>query len=398
MVSWDELIAPQTAGHGCAEAWTEPDIAAELSSLLDGVDIGLALWSEAGVLLHCNRSFRLAFGFGNQACRAGASLRQILVLAGAGRKGTEHAPAGIERLLEAHRAGSTAEWRGPAGQWWQVHFAIQPNRQRLCRVLDISQQKRLEQECRQLATSSEGETPLAKGLAHMGHELRTPLNAIIGFSDLILSEAIGPLGHPSYAEYAQDIHDSGQVLLTAVDRIALMVKLEAGLIRPQSAEVSHRVVIALALETVEPIARAANVSLLDRSGDTDVSLFIDRFLASSILIYLLENAVAATAAEGVVEVHCAVAADGSVALEVRDRGKGIDPSVLETIREPFVRLDSVNPRCPAGVGMGLAVADRMAGVLNCTIELESTPAHGTTARLAIPADRVVHAARGLSWP
>lgn len=398
MVSWDELIAPQAAEHGWAEAWTEPDGAAELSSLLDGVDIGLALWSEAGVLLHCNRMFRLAFGFGNQACRPGASLRQILVLAGAGGNGVEQAPAWIERLLEAHRAGSTAEWRGSAGQWWQIHFAIRPNRQRLCRVLDISHQKRLEQECRQLAASSERETPLAKGLAHMGHELRTPLNAIIGFSDLIRSEAIGRLGHPSYAEYAQDIHDSGQVLLTAVDRIALMVKLEAGLVRPQSVEVSHRVLIALALETVEPIARAANVSVLDRSGEADISLFVDRFLASSILIYLLENAIAATEAKGVVEVHCAVAADDSIALEVRDRGKGIDPSVLGMIREPFVRLDSVNPQCPAGVGMGLAVADRMADALNCIIELESTPAHGTTARLAIPVDRVVHAAPSLSWP
>ena len=391
MVSWDDLLARETAEGGWGEAGLTAAEQGLPLSCPDGLDVGLALFSRSGILLQCNDSIRPAFGIANEACRPGATLQQILVLSGILADGRDQAATSPERLMAAHRTGGIAEWRSPDGRWWEALFVVQPDGRRLCRVLDVSHRKRLEHECRRLAELPEREMPLAKGLAHMAHELRTPLNAIIGFSDLIRSEAIGPLGHASYAEYAQDIHDSGQVLLTAVDRISLLVKLEAGLIRPQSVEVSHRVLAALSLETVEPIAAAAGVALLDCSGDAEISLFVDRFLAASILSYLLENAVAATQAKGAVELHCLPAADGSIALEVRDRGNGIDPAVLDRIREPFVRLDSVNPHGQAGVGMGLALADRMAGVLNCTIELESTPAHGTTARLSIPAERVVYA-------
>lgn len=389
MVSWDDLLAPDMAAnrgdagskslYGMPSPW----------SVFEDLDIGLALWSGSGVLLQCNRSFRQLFGSGYDACRLGASLQQILVLARAAHGGGDITLAGIDRLLDAHRTCSAAEWRGADGKWWQARFTSQADGQRLCRVLDISREKRLEQECRQLAEVSARELPLAKGLAHMGHELRTPLNAILGFSDLIRSEAIGPLGHPSYAEYAQDIHDSGQVLLTAVDRIALLVKLEAGLVRPRSEEVSHRALIAAALESIEPIARDAGVCVQNCSREREITVFADRFLISSILIYLTENAIAATPPEGVVEIDCLPAQDGALVFEVRDQGKGITPDAMASIREPFVRLDSANPRCPAGVGMGLPVADRMATLLNSTIALETSPTGGTTARLTVPGDRVV---------
>ena len=396
MVSWDELIAPNMAGAQWDADGVSEHRAASLWSVMDGLDIGLALWRSNGTLLQCNRPFRQLFGKGHEACRPGASLQQMLVLASAAHRGREQVPTGMGRLLDAHRTCSTAEWRGVDGRWWHARFSLHAAGQRLCRVLDISHQKRLEQECRQLAEVSAREIPLAKGLAHMGHELRTPLNAILGFSDLIRSEAIGPLGHPSYVEYANDIHDSGQVLLTAVDRIALLVKLESGLVRPQSEEVSYRALISAAMETVQPIAAEAGVTLQDYSDKGEVMLFADRFLVSNILTYLLENAIAATPPGGSVEVHCRGNGDGSLAFEVRDRGKGIARDVIELIREPFVRRDSANPRCPAGVGMGLPVADRMAALLNCTIVLDTAPDRGTAARLIVPAERVVQASPDLS--
>jgi len=388
MVNWDDLILPEVAGDMAADD-SCGNGEADLWHGLDGLDLGLSLWTAEGTLIRCNSTFSALFGNPTEACRSGAALQQILMLASMQHAGRDQAPAWVERLLSAHRNGGEAEWRGPDGRWWQARFGILEQGQRICRVLNISHQKRLEQEIRQLAEVSERDVPLAKGLAHMGHELRTPLNAILGFSDLIRSEAIGPLGHPSYAEYANDIHDSGQILLTAVDRIALLVKLEAGLVRPQSVEVSAQVLIAMALETVGPVAAAAGVTVNSVGPETDAVLFADRFLVSSMLTYLLENAVAATAAPGAVDLHCLRNNSGGLVFEVRDRGHGIAPEAIAAVREPFVRYDSANARCPAGVGMGLPVADRMAGLLACTIELESQPDAGTVARLIVPADRVI---------
>ncbi|MCA8926590.1 MAG: hypothetical protein KDC18_00870 [Alphaproteobacteria bacterium] len=391
MVSWSELILPDAVGEPNMDTY-RPDCGANPWAVLEGLDLGLALWSPDGVLLRCNALFVDLLGQRNEVCRPGASLQQVLMLAGLRQAGSRQASAWIEQMLTAHRKGGEVEWRGKDGQWWQALFTRLPDGKRLCRVLNVSNQKRLEQEVRHLGEISEREAPLARGLAHMGHELRTPLNAILGFSDLIRSEAIGPLGNPSYADYANDIHDSGQVLLSAVDRIALLVKLEAGLVRPQSETVTAAVLIAMAVETVEPLAAAAGV-VLEFAGDDDseTTLFVDRFLVSSALTYLLENAVAATDAPGRVGLHCRRTAEGGLAFEVRDRGRGIEPEALAAIREPFVRFDSANPQCPAGVGMGLPVADRMAQLLGCDIALESAPQAGTLARLTVPADRVVAA-------
>jgi two-component system, cell cycle sensor histidine kinase PleC len=388
MGSWNELALPlwsenNTVNHQGPAAPPHP------WHMLDALDVGIGLWSQNGVLVHCNSAFQQAFGAGSSVCQPGAALQQILVLACMSRGAQASRNEWVDAFLSAFHNCAGTEWRSAQGKWWRVQFWPYADNQRLCRILDISTEKRLEQECRHLADVSNSETSLTTGLAHMGHELRTPLNAILGFSDLIRSEAIGPLGHASYAEYAHDIYNSGQVLLTAVDRIALLVKLEAGLIRPQSANISCKSLALSTIEATASIAATAEVQIDNQVAADSPTLFVDQHLLISTLAHLLENAIAATVGQNSVELRCVFEPGDGLAFEVRDTGPGIPSDQLDAIRQPFVRLDSTNPKSPAGVGMGLPLADRMAALLNCTIALDSTPGAGTSARLLVPSDRVV---------
>lgn len=386
MVSWDELVVPAVSQNDNADD-AHSSVIADCWEVLNDLDVGVALWNERGILLHCNAVFKDAFNANANVCRPGAAIQQMLVMSGL-ETGTA-AREWVTEFLEAHRNSGSVEWRTRSGKWLHAQIWRRSDGHRLCRLRDVSTEKRLEQECRQLAQVSTAGSPMAKGLAHMGHELRTPLNAIMGFSDLIRSEAIGPVGHASYAEYAQDIYNSGAVLLTAVDRISLLVKLEAGLIRPQSVAVPCSAIGASAVEAVRVMADEAGVDIIDATGAEQHQVFIDRDLASSTLVYLLENAVAATPPDGSVDLRCQMDEAGDVVFRVCDRGTGIAPDQLTAILEPFVRLDSANPHCTPGVGMGLPLADRTAELLTCSIELTSEPGAGTIAELRIPADRIV---------
>lgn len=388
MVRWNELVQPLSPDNDPTDDSRSASLP-EPWDMLEGLDVGIGLWSHDGVLVRCNSAYQRAFSPGASVCQPGAALQQVLVLACMKTGEAASRNDWVDAFLAAFRNCGSTEWRSAEGKWWRAQFSPRPGNQRLCRILDVSMEKRLEQECRHLASVGNTETPLAKGLAHMGHELRTPLNAILGFSDLIRSEAIGPLGHASYTEYAHDIYNSGQVLLIAVDRIALLVKLEAGLIRPQSANVSCKSLALSTIEAVSAIATTAEVLIDDQVPADSPALFVDQHLLTSTLAHLLENAIAATAVGSSVTLRCVFDPNEGLAFEVRDTGTGIPTDQLAAIREPFVRLDSANPNFAAGVGMGLPLADRMASLLNCTIALDSTPGTGTCARLLVPSDRVI---------
>ncbi len=357
--------------------------------MFEELDVGLGLLNKDGILLCCNQAFQSAFGQAARICRSGAAIQQILVLACIDTGSATAANGWVESFLRAFRDGSSIEWQSHDHQWWRAQFFCRANQDRICRILNVSLERRLAQEARRLASIPGSDNPLAKGLAHMGHELRTPLNAILGFADLIRSETVGPIGNPSYKGYANDIFASGQVLLTAVDRIATLVKLEAGLIRPQSAPASCHTIGSTAIEQVAAAAAKANVDVIDKIAVSAPSLFVDHALLATAIGYLLENAIAASPPGSQVEVYCDGSATDGVAFRIKDQGKGIPDEQLAAIRQPFVRLDAANPASVGGVGMGLPLADRIAALLNCNIALESKPDSGTIARLTVPMDRVI---------
>ncbi|NIJ46766.1 sensor histidine kinase [Rhizomicrobium electricum] len=220
-------------------------------------------------------------------------------------------------------------------------------------------------------------------LANMSHELRTPLNAIIGFSEIIMSQALG-VNNPRYPEYAGDIHTSGTHLLTLINEILDVAKIEAGRmeIAPRPLHVQS------ALESVERIIaiRASEKAL---TISYSVSPALDEIMADErafrqIMLNLLSNAVKFTPQGGHIAVDCRVADDGGTLVSVTDDGPGIPADKIEQLFKPFTQVDNRFDHAQGGTGLGLALVHGLARLHGGRAWIESSEGHGTSAFVYFP--------------
>jgi signal transduction histidine kinase len=225
-------------------------------------------------------------------------------------------------------------------------------------------------------------------LANMSHELRTPLNAIIGFSDLMKSEVLGPIGSDSYRGYVSDIHFSGCHLLEIINDILDVVRHESGKMELKEEIVAIEDVIADALRLIAPQATEAKVSLdWHPSAAALPGLYCDRVRVRQMLLNVLSNAVKFTEPGGRVEIKTEVTS--GLELTVRDTGIGIRPEDIAHILTPFGQVASVYSRNHQGAGLGLSLTKALIERHGGQLTLCSAPGLGTTVRLSFPADRLV---------
>ncbi len=224
-------------------------------------------------------------------------------------------------------------------------------------------------------------------LALMSHELRTPLNAVLGFSELLMSEAFGPLGSPRYRDYAADIRDSGEHLLALINDILDLSRSEAGRM-PMASE---------AVELVSMVAQVVGL-VRDKADEGDVAvqadiardlpmLLGDPRAIRQMLLNLLSNAVKFTPRGGKALVTAAVMPDGGIGVMVADTGIGIPAADLFRIQEPFERADVTIARDTDGAGLGLPIVKRLVELHGGRLELTSEIGVGTSAVLIFPTSR-----------
>jgi signal transduction histidine kinase len=226
-------------------------------------------------------------------------------------------------------------------------------------------------------------------LAHMSHELRTPLNAIIGFAEVMRLELLGPLGRARYREYINDIHQSGQHLLSLIDDVLDMSRIEAGRFELHEEAVDLAAIAGEALTLVRPIAEKSSVSLLASDASLLALLHADERAVKQMLVNLLANAVKFTPAGGTVRLSARFSEDGDLALTVADTGVGMTPREIEDSVVPFVQVDSRLARRTPGSGLGLPITKRLIEMHGGRLVLESAPGKGTTATLYFPANRIL---------
>jgi signal transduction histidine kinase len=225
-------------------------------------------------------------------------------------------------------------------------------------------------------------------LANMSHELRTPLNAIIGFSDLMKSEVLGPIGSDTYRGYVSDIHFSGCHLLEIINDILDVVRHESGKMELKEDIVAIEDVIADALRLIAPQANEAKVSLNWPPAATALpGLYCDRVRVRQMLLNVLSNAVKFTEPGGSIEIK--TEATSGLELVVRDTGIGIRPEDIARILTPFGQVASVHSRNHQGTGLGLSLTKALVERHGGHLSLYSAPGLGTTVRLSFPADRLV---------
>ncbi|HEY3778877.1 MAG TPA: ATP-binding protein [Rhizomicrobium sp.] len=227
----------------------------------------------------------------------------------------------------------------------------------------------------------------AKGhfLANMSHELRTPLNAIIGFSEIIMSGNIKP---EKSREYASNVAEGGRRLLSTVNDVLDMARLEAGTVSLSENTVSLADVVDHARSAL-PLEQVAKRQVWFDRSNRDVCVRGDQARLQQVAINLVSNAVKFTSpATGRVDIVIEPVPDG-VDLAVRDNGNGIPSEKLAAIMEPFGQAESAYARSYQGAGLGLTIVKALTELHGGRFTITSTVNEGTEARVHFPSDRVL---------
>ena len=217
-------------------------------------------------------------------------------------------------------------------------------------------------------------------LSTMSHELRTPLNAVLGFSDLLTDERYGPL-NDRQRRYVNHIQTGGKHLLTLINDILDLSKIEAGRLQLAISDVRIDTSFAEACDTLHPLVSKKSHTLVKHSAP-GLSVRADGTRLKQILMNLIGNAIKFTPEGGEIEVD-AKKAGAFVRVTVRDSGPGIPPEQQKKIFEAFYRL-SHSAKAPEGTGLGLAITQRLVELHGGELGLESEPGWGSCFYFTMP--------------
>lgn len=228
-------------------------------------------------------------------------------------------------------------------------------------------------------------------LSNMNHELRTPMNAILGFSELIKHKAFGA-AIDKYAEYAEIIHQSGQNLLTLIDDMLDLAKIEGGKLSLREREINLAQLLTEIFDELEPKAAEAQLSLLKRVSPGLPRVIADERALRQIVSNLAANALKFTPAKGCVTLFAHCEDDGRIAFGVDDTGVGIADEDQSRVFERFGQGRHDVSSVVKGTGLGLAIVKGFAEAHDGEVKLESALGVGTRVTAYLPAERVCAAA------
>jgi two-component system cell cycle sensor histidine kinase PleC len=268
----------------------------------------------------------------------------------------------------------------------------QKRRFQVTTVMDITLRKQMEQSLRtakdQADTANRAKSTF---LANMSHELRTPLNAIIGFSEMILAETFGPLGHNKYGEYQDDILMSARHLLEIINEVLDMSKIEAGRIELDESEVDLVDLIESVARMMASRAFGNDLEIVTQMQDNLPRIHADERLIRQIVINLVTNALKFSNPGGTIDLKAHVLEEsGDIQLVIADQGTGIPKEKIHLVMEPFGQVnDHAEHQYSQGTGLGLPLAKAMAELHQGSLVLDSDTGQGTTAYVTLPGERIL---------
>ncbi len=226
-------------------------------------------------------------------------------------------------------------------------------------------------------------------MANMSHELRTPLNAIIGFSSLLACEIYGTHTDPRYKEYAQDIEGAGDHLLTLINEILDLAKIETGsiVLNERATDIWQ---LSKACKTlIHSRANERNVKVDISVQPTSLALNADPIRLKQILVNLASNAVKFSHPNSNISIDW-TEEENQIALTVKDFGVGIEPEFLPHLYEPFRRSKIARDLQREGTGLGLTLVKKFSDAHDAELQVSSRPGNGTTFKLLFPESRTLH--------
>jgi two-component system, cell cycle sensor histidine kinase PleC len=244
------------------------------------------------------------------------------------------------------------------------------------------------------------EANLAKSrfLATMSHELRTPLNAILGFSEIMRGEILGPHANPTYKEYANDIHESGQHLLTLINEILDISRIEAGRYELHEAPVTLAEVVEDCHRLMRVRAENKGLKIAEMFEENLPQVWADERAMRQICLNLLSNAIKFTPTGGTITLKIGRTPLGGQFLSVKDTGPGIPENEIPRVLRSFGQGSLAHQTAEGGTGLGLPITKGLTELHDGNFELKSKLRYGTEVTITLPRSRVMEALPRLAEP
>jgi signal transduction histidine kinase len=228
----------------------------------------------------------------------------------------------------------------------------------------------------------------AEFVAKISHEIRTPLNAITGFAEVIMGERFGPIGNERYREYLKDIHAAGLHVVSLLNDLLDLSKIETGQLDLSFANVSLNELTQQCVGIMQPQASRARIIIRTSLTPGLPQVVADERSLRQIVLNLLSNSIKFTGPGGQVIVSTAFADSGEAVLRVRDTGVGMSEKDVEAALEPFRQAATSGSWGSGGTGLGLPLTKALAEANRAHFSIKSAPNAGTLIEVAFPPTRI----------
>lgn len=225
-------------------------------------------------------------------------------------------------------------------------------------------------------------------LAHMSHEFRTPLNGIIGLSQALEHGTFGPLASDKQFEYVHDIRVSGEMLLSLVNDLLDLAKIEANEMKLSETQVNVTAIVERAVSMANWRSADKQLQVASEIDDRLPLLWADERMVLQVILNLLTNAIKFTPPEGRVAVTAALDDSGWMELGIQDTGIGINEEGIERALSPFGQIREGAELSHEGTGLGLTIAAKLTELHGGRLDLDSTVGEGTTVTIRFPPSRL----------
>jgi PAS domain S-box-containing protein len=414
---WYRISERRMADGGCLGIWSDitalKHAEARLRDAIESINEGFALFDPEMRYVVINSNLAAMYPISGKLAKPGARLEDVL------RYGAEHGeypnvktPAQVEAFVKGwmDRFASGERYLGegemPDGRWYLVSHHPTSTGGYVSIRADITAQKKRESELHATMAELEVKTlelgvladelesarraadlaNLGKSnfLANMAHELRTPLNAINGFSEIILNEMFGAIQPERYKGYVEFIHQGGSHLLSLINDILDLSKIEAGKMELHIEVLPTEQVAYQAIESLRKTAEDRRITLrADIAGDCPI-LHADARAARQILLNLLSNAVKFTPHFGSVTISARRSGETGITIEVADTGIGMSAEDIVKALEPYGQVESDLSKKQQGTGLGLPLVKSLAELHGGAMSVQSEKGRGTVVTVVLP--------------
>ena len=389
---------------------------ARLCDAIEAIDAGFSLWSPDDRLILCNSRYRSMFEDIGPLMVPGVAFDELLAVHYGSAQSAAPDPRHDEDFvtrLNVHSAGGSVVVRDPNGLWLRCDDKRTSDGGVVSLRTDITILKQREIDLEQAATHAEQQAEdlsrlanelgeslavasrlrlaaeaanLAKSrfLATMSHELRTPLNAVIGFSEIIKDKSFGDQWTDQYCAYAKDINDSANHLLSLINEILDLSKIESGGVDLQFQRVEFSSVLDKCVRLTGTERRKKKIELKVDAVEQPLHFHADERSVKQVLFNILSNAIKFTPDGGEIRVSAGAAAGGGFTIGVSDTGIGIPNDEISRLLRPFERMEAGYTSSTSGSGLGLAIVKSLMECHGGTVRIDSVVGGGTSVTLWFP--------------